>query len=145
MDKYSGTWKSKVRESMLNNKEDEETLDTELNIWEDVWLRKPHQYLPKKCYWDVCSLHSSNISEHVPGIKFTCSYTSNNMQLWKINIKFANIEKLFEINNGSGTILFFYSFIAYGRAINNWFTFTFTLVIYIRYGSEGCLHPTIQW
>ena len=50
MDKYSGTWKSKAREFMLNNKEDVETFDTELNTWEDVWLRKPHQYLPKKCY-----------------------------------------------------------------------------------------------
>ena len=32
---------------MLNNKEDVETFDTELNTWENVWLRKPQQYLPK--------------------------------------------------------------------------------------------------
>ena len=65
------------------------------------------------------------------------------MQLEKINIKFANIEKLLEINNGSGTILFCYSFITYGRAINNWFTFI--MVIYVGYGSGGCFHPTVQW
>ena len=62
----------------------------------------------KKCYWGVYSPNASNISEYVQGIKITCSYTSNNMQLWKINIKFANIEKLYEINNGSGTNLFFF-------------------------------------
>ena len=45
MDKYSGTWKSKVREFMLNNKEDKidvETFDAELDTWEHLWLRKPH-------------------------------------------------------------------------------------------------------
>ena len=50
MDKYSGTWKSKVREFMLNNKEDMidvETFDAELDTWEHLWLRKPHQSLPK--------------------------------------------------------------------------------------------------
>ena len=50
MDKYSGTWKNSVREFMLNNKEDMvdvETFDAELDAWEHLWLRKPHQSLPK--------------------------------------------------------------------------------------------------
>ena len=144
MDKYSGTWKSKVREFMLNNKEDMidvETFDAELDTWEHLWLQKPHQSLPK----NVTEVFTHCIEAIFPNMcqvlkllavtpVTTCSFERSISSL-------RTLKSYLRSTMGQVLICFF-SFIPYGGAVNNWFTFI--MLIYVGYGYGGCLHPTLQ-
>ena len=106
---------------MLNNKEDMvdvETFDAELDTWEHLWLRKPHQSLPKT----VTKVFTHRIQAIFPNmcqvLKFlavtpvkTCSCERSILSLRTLRSYFRS---------SMGQVLFFsYSFIAYGRTINN--------------------------
>ena len=136
MDKYSGTWKSKVREFMLNNKEDMidvETFDAELDTWEHLWLRKPHQSLPKNVtevfthciqaiFPNMCQV--LKLLAVTPVTTCSCERSISSLRTLKSYMKSTMGQVLI--------CFFFYSFIAYGGEINNWFTFI--MLIYVGYG-----------
>ena len=107
MDKYSGTWKSKVREFILNNKEDKidvEKFDAELDTWEHLWQRKPHKSLPK----NVTEVFPHRIQEILPNMcqilkllavtpvtTCSCGRSISSFQTWKSYLRSTMGQVLF--------------------------------------------------
>ena len=107
MDKYSGTWKSKVREFILNNKEDKidlETFNVELDTWEHLWLRKPHKPLPK----NVTEVFTHRIQEIFPNMcqvlkllavtpvtTCSCERSISSLRTWKSYLRSTMSQVLF--------------------------------------------------
>ena len=141
MDKYSGTWKSKVREFMVHNKEDMidvETFDAELGTWEHLWQQISHQSLPKNvaevfthCIQAIFPIMCRvlKLLAVTPVTTCTCERSVSSLPTLKSYLRSTMVQVLF----------FFYSFIAYGGTMYNWFTFI--MVIYVGHGSGGCLSP----